>query len=133
MAMFRYRLHETLRALVDLASQAPALLTARLADPRATAGFFVMARGRIQGVVEDKDASEEQRRIEEINTGVLAAPAEDLQAYLPQVGNENQQGEYYLPDILGLAVADGIAVAGVEAGSEMDILGVNDRVQLNPG
>ena len=122
---------ESLRALVDLAATAPALLTARLADPGGYGRIIRDGLGAIQGVVEDKDASEEQRKIDEINTGVLAAPAAALATYLPQVGNQNQQGEYYLPDILAQAVADGIAVAGVEAGSEMDVLGVNDRVQLN--
>jgi bifunctional UDP-N-acetylglucosamine pyrophosphorylase/glucosamine-1-phosphate N-acetyltransferase len=122
---------ESLRALVDLAASGPALLTARLADPQGYGRILRDGEGAIQGVVEDKDASPEQRRIDEINTGVLAAPAAALATYLPQVGNQNQQGEYYLPDILALAVADGIPVAGVEAGSEMDVLGVNDRVQLN--
>jgi len=83
------------------------------------------------GVVEDKDASAEQHCIQEINTGLLAAPAEDFRAYLPRVKNENRQGEYYLPDILGLAVAEGKVVASSQAGSELEILGVNDRVQLN--
>jgi len=122
---------ESLQALVDLAATGPALLTARLADPHGYGRILRDGQGAIQGVVEDKDASQEQRKIDEINTGVLAAPAAALATYLPQVGNQNQQGEYYLPDILALAVADGIAVAGVEAGSEMDVLGVNDRVQLN--
>ena len=122
---------ESLRALVDLAASGPALLTARLADPRGYGRILRDGEGAIQAVVEDKDASAEQRKIDEINTGVLAAPAAALATYLPQVGNQNQQGEYYLPDILALAVADGVTVAGVEAVSEMDVLGVNDRVQLN--
>jgi len=82
-------------------------------------------------VVEHKDATAAQRAICEINTGVLAAPAADLLKYLPQVNNQNQQGEYYLPDILSLAVDEGRPVACSQAASELEILGVNDRVQLN--
>ena len=63
--------------------------------------------GALIGVVEEKDASEFQRKIREVNTGVLASPAGDLREYLPRVNNDNSQGEYYLPDILALAVGAG--------------------------
>lgn len=122
---------DSLRALVVRAAIGPALLTARLADPAGYGRVLRDGDGAIQCVVEDKDASDEQRAVDEINTGVLAAPASALNSYLPRVGNENQQGEYYLPDILSLAVAEGVPVASVEAGAEMDVQGVNDRVQLN--
>jgi bifunctional UDP-N-acetylglucosamine pyrophosphorylase/glucosamine-1-phosphate N-acetyltransferase len=82
-------------------------------------------------VVEDKDATAEQRLVQEINTGLLAAPARDFQAYLPRVDNQNQLGEYYLPDIIRLAVAEGKSVASCTVASELEILGVNDRVQLS--
>jgi len=121
----------TLERLVELAQAGPALLTARLEDPR---GYGRILRGEgnaLVGVVEDKDASEDQRGIAEVNTGLLAAPCSDLAKYLPRVDNSNRQGEYYLPDILGLAVAEGRAVATCEAAAELEILGVNDRVQLN--
>jgi bifunctional UDP-N-acetylglucosamine pyrophosphorylase/glucosamine-1-phosphate N-acetyltransferase len=81
--------------------------------------------------VEEKDATDEQRVIREINTGVLAAPAALLKEYLPLVGSDNKQREYYLPDILGLAVSDGMLVESCEVGSEIEAMGVNDRVQLN--
>ena len=122
---------DSLRALVGLAALTPALLTARLADPGGYGRVLRDVDGAIQCVVEDKDASDQQREINEINTGVLAAPAGVLNAYLPRVGNDNQQGEYYLPDILSLAVADGLPIASVEAATEMDVQGVNDRLQLN--
>ena len=83
------------------------------------------------GVVEHKDASPEQLLIDEINSGVLAAPAEDLNRYLPAVGNANSQGEYYLPDVLAMAVQEGRVVTGQLAESELEILGVNDRLQLS--
>lgn len=121
----------TLQNLVAQAGQAPALLTAVLADPHGYGRILRDDAGALIGVVEDKDATEQQRAIGEINTGLLAAPARDLMEYLPRVGNANQQGEYYLPDILSLAVADGKVVASSVAGSELEIVGVNDRVQLN--
>jgi bifunctional UDP-N-acetylglucosamine pyrophosphorylase/glucosamine-1-phosphate N-acetyltransferase len=121
---------ETLRQLVGQAGGAPALLTASLADPAGYGRIVRDADGRLLRVVEDRDCTEQERAIAEINTGVLAAPAGDLLAYLPRVGNDNRQGEHYLPDVLELAVADGKQVATASAGSEMEILGVNDRVQL---
>ena len=121
----------TLEKLVAQAAEGPALLTARFADPAGYGRILRDSTGALLGVVEDKDASEDQRAINEVNTGVLAAPARDLQRYLPRVGNDNKQGEYYLPDILAMTVAEGRPVASCEAGSEIEVLGVNDRVQLN--
>jgi len=120
----------TLRALLERAADGPALLTATVADPAGYGRILRDGRDALQAVVEDRDATAEQRAIAEINTGILAAPAQLLRELLPRVGNANAQGEYYLPDILALAVADGIAVATVEAPSAMDILGVNDCSQL---
>ena len=119
----------TLRALADAAAAGPALLTARVADPAGYGRVLRDASGRLAGVVEHKDASREQLAIDEINTGVLAAPAADFRHYLPQVGNDNSQGEYYLPDLLALAVADGRDVASCTVASEMEVLGINDRLQ----
>ncbi|MEH6635368.1 MAG: bifunctional UDP-N-acetylglucosamine diphosphorylase/glucosamine-1-phosphate N-acetyltransferase GlmU [Halioglobus sp.] len=122
---------ETLSSLVAMAQQAPALLTARIAAPAGYGRILRDDSGVLLAVVEDKDASASQRGIAEINTGVMAAPAKDLLHYLPLVGNENKQGEYYLPDVLSLAVADGKTIGSVVAQTEMEITGVNDRVQLN--
>ncbi len=122
---------DTLQALVEKAITAPALLTAQVTDP---AGYGRILRGddnSVLGVVEHKDANQEQLLINEINTGVLAAPAADLKHYLPAVGNANSQGEYYLPDVLAMAVADDKTVAAQMATSELEVLGVNDRLQLN--
>ena len=113
------------------ARTAPALLTAELQNPQGYGRILRDKIGALVGVVEDKDATPAQRGIREINTGLLAAPQRDFLAYLPQVGNDNQQGEYYLPDILSLAVANGKTVSSCAVESELEILGVNDRVQLN--
>ncbi|MBK6741223.1 MAG: bifunctional UDP-N-acetylglucosamine diphosphorylase/glucosamine-1-phosphate N-acetyltransferase GlmU [Haliea sp.] len=121
----------TLRQLVARAQEGPALLTATLRNPHGYGRILRDQAGALTGVVEEKDASAEQRQLQEINTGLLAAPARDLKTYLPRVDNQNQQGEYYLPDILRLAVANGKTVASCTAESELEILGVNDRVQLN--
>ncbi|QFU77655.1 UDP-N-acetylglucosamine diphosphorylase/glucosamine-1-phosphate N-acetyltransferase [Halioglobus maricola] len=122
---------ETLSELVSAATTAPAVLTARVASPAGLGRILRDNTGKLLSVVEHKDASQAELAIDEINTGVMAVPAVDLQAYLPRVGNENAQGEYYLPDVLSLAVADGRAVASCIASSELEVLGVNDRVQLN--
>lgn len=121
----------TLQALVSLAGSATALLTARLADPAGYGRILRDEKGALVGVVEHKDATAEQLAIQEINSGVMAAPAAELRAYLPAVGNDNSQGEYYLPDVLSLAVSEGKTVESCLASSELEILGVNDRLQLN--
>jgi len=121
----------TLSALVEKVRGGPALLTARVADPVGYGRVLRDERGHVTGVVEHKDAGAEELLIDEINTGVLAAPAIDLNAYLPAVGNANSQGEYYLPDVLAMAVADGKPVPAQVATSELEILGVNDRLQLS--
>ncbi len=121
----------TLQHLVEQAQEGPALLTATLQDPKGYGRILRAPDGTMVGVVEDKDATAEQRLLREINTGLLAARARDLKAYLPRVNNNNQQGEYYLPDIIPLSVADGQRMASCTAESELEILGVNDRIQLN--
>jgi bifunctional UDP-N-acetylglucosamine pyrophosphorylase/glucosamine-1-phosphate N-acetyltransferase len=121
----------TLQKLVHEAQKGPALLTAQLSDSAGYGRIIRDGAGALIGVVEDKDATEQQKQIKEINTGLMAAPHRDFMKYLPRVDNKNKQGEYYLPDILSLAVAQGIQIASCEAHSELEILGVNDRIQLN--
>jgi bifunctional UDP-N-acetylglucosamine pyrophosphorylase/glucosamine-1-phosphate N-acetyltransferase len=82
----------TLQHLVEQAQEGPALLTATLRNPQGYGRIIRGEGGALMGVVEDKDASPAQRQIQEINTGLLAAPLQDFQDYLPQVGNSNQQG-----------------------------------------
>ncbi|MBE9538631.1 MAG: bifunctional UDP-N-acetylglucosamine diphosphorylase/glucosamine-1-phosphate N-acetyltransferase GlmU [Proteobacteria bacterium] len=121
----------TLKRLVEKAQRAPALLTAVVENPYGLGRIIRGERGVLLEVVEEKDATDKQRLIEEVNTGVLAAPAADLCEYLPQVGSDNKQGEYYLPDILSLAVEAGKTIGSCEASSELEVQGVNDRAQLN--
>ncbi len=122
---------DILQRLAEAAREQPALLTAVLEEPTGYGRILRDSAGQVTGVVEEKDANPEERGIREVNTGLLAAPAPLLRALLPRVGNANRQGEYYLPDILSLHVAGGGVVCAATAASEIEILGVNDRLQLS--
>jgi len=122
---------DTLTVLTKKAGQgAFALLTARFDDPAGYGRIVRDSAGEVTHIVEDRDASDEQRGITEVNTGVIAAPVAKLRGWLPRIGNDNAQGEYYLTDALALAVADGVAVAPVIADDPAATRGVNTRAQL---
>ncbi|MBI4695103.1 MAG: bifunctional UDP-N-acetylglucosamine diphosphorylase/glucosamine-1-phosphate N-acetyltransferase GlmU [Gammaproteobacteria bacterium] len=106
------------------------LLTVVLADPTGYGRIVRDAAGEVQRIVEHKDASPAERAIAEINTGIMAVRGDYLHRWLPTLGNDNAQGEYYLTDCVALAVADGIRVAPVAAANEAEVTGVNNRVQL---
>ncbi|MDO8860122.1 bifunctional UDP-N-acetylglucosamine diphosphorylase/glucosamine-1-phosphate N-acetyltransferase GlmU [Haliea sp. E1-2-M8] len=120
-----------LQALVAAAAGAPALLTATLEDPAGYGRVLRDADGAFMAVVEHKDATDSERGVREVNTGILAAPASLLHRYLPSVDNSNQQQEYYLPDVLSLAVADGVPVQTASAANPLEVMGVNDQLQLS--
>ncbi len=121
---------QTLAELLALSGpKALALLTVRLADP-AGYGRIVRARGRVQRIVEEKDATRRELSIHECNTGVLACPARLLKRWLARVKPHNSQGEYYLTDIIAMAVKDKVAVVPLVAGELSEVLGVNDKLQL---
>lgn len=120
----------TLGALAASAVDSPALLTARLSDPTGYGRVVRNAGGDFARVVEQKDASPDELTINEVNTGVLAVPTSLLMRYLPEVGNSNAQGEYYLPDILPMAKEEGISVNTVAASDALEIEGVNTKAQL---
>lgn len=123
---------DTLRhLLVHAENGGVSVLTATLNDPSGYGRIMRDADGKLLGIVEQKDASEEQLNIREINTGFLAAPASRLRGWLERLDNSNTQREYYLTDVIAMAVADGVAVASVSVANEYEILGVNDRVQLS--
>ena len=107
-----------------------ALVTADTPTPDGMGRIVRDADGSVTAIVEDRDATDEQRAITEVNTGILAAPATLLGKLLGEVGNDNAQGEYYLTDVVGGAVAAGIPVAGLATDDPGEMLGVNDRVQL---
>lgn len=119
----------TLSELLEAASAGLAVLTSDVPDPYGY-GRILRRGGAVQGIVEEKDATPAQRRITEINTGVMAAPAKRLRAWLEKIRNDNAKREYYLTDAVRLAVRDRVAVKTVRAGSPEEVLGVNDRLQL---
>lgn len=120
---------QTLAGLVDAAKTGLALVTVKLANPTGY-GRILRSFGRVFGIVEENDASPQQKAIDEINTGLLAAPAGSLKRWIAQVRNENAKGEFYLTDIVALAVAEGVEVRTVEALDAQAVEGVNDRQQL---
>ena len=122
---------DVLADLVRIASSGnPVLLAATLDDPKGYGRVVRNAAGDFAKVVEHKDSTAAEREINEINTGVLAAKGSDLLGWLRRVSNDNVQGEYYLPDVLGLAIEDGALVSVVVTDRADEILGVNDRLQL---
>ena len=121
----------TLKAMVSLAQTQAALLTADMPDPSGLGRILRDERGFITGVVEDKDANAKQKQIRETNTGVLAAPASKLKSWLPRVKADNKQKEYYLPDIVPLALAEGSQVLSSKPEFLWEIEGINDKIQLS--
>ena len=121
---------QTLQKLLD-ASQASGIGLVTLTLPDASGyGRIVRENGNIQAIVEHKDASDEQRKIQEINTGIYCVSNAKLHQWLPKLSNNNAQGEYYLTDIVAMAIQDGLEVASVEPERAFEVEGVNDRVQL---
>jgi bifunctional UDP-N-acetylglucosamine pyrophosphorylase / glucosamine-1-phosphate N-acetyltransferase len=122
---------ETLRALLALAGpRSMGLLTAQFDDPTGYGRIVRNARGKVLRVVEQRDASAKQRRIREGNTGVLAVMAKPLKRWLARLGNSNSQGEYYLTDVIAMAVKDKFSVTPLLAPTVTEVLGVNDKLQL---
>ncbi len=121
---------ETLRALLLAAEQALAVVTVVLDAPKGYGRILRDANGAVIGIVEENDATDAQRAIREVNTGLMAAPAHLLKPWLAAIGNANSKGEYYLTDVVGFAVRDGVAVRAVSAQNPNEVEGVNDRLQL---
>ena len=120
----------TLQAVISGAQQNPIMLAAQLADPSGYGRVLRDEAGGFMAVVEQADTSESEALICEVNTGVLAAPVDQLASLLSSVSNDNAQGEYYLPDVLGLARQQGIAVEVVVTDDALEMYGVNNRAQL---
>ncbi len=121
----------TLARLLEQAAPAQlALLTVMLEDPTGYGRIVRDVAGEVQAIVEQKDASVEQRAIREGNTGILALPGARLADWLGRLSNSNAQGEYYLTDVIAMAVADGLRVATAQPEEAMEVQGANDRLQL---
>jgi bifunctional UDP-N-acetylglucosamine pyrophosphorylase/glucosamine-1-phosphate N-acetyltransferase len=118
------------RLLTKVTPDQLALLTVNLPDPTGYGRIVRDTHGSVQAIVEHKDATEAQRAICEGNTGILAVPAARLAQWLGSLSNHNAQGEYYLTDVIAMAVADGLVVATETAQDPMEVQGANDRKQL---
>ena len=120
----------TLSRVIKAAESGPVLLAASVKDPHGYGRVIRDSNGAFERVVEQKDANVDELSVCEVNTGVLAAKSQNLNSWLARVTNDNAQGEYYLPDVLGLAVSDGYSVEVVVTDDEVETQGVNDRIQL---
>ena len=121
---------ETLQGLIDVSTPTGiGLVTLTLADSTGY-GRIVRQDNKIQAIVEHKDASEEQRQIKEINTGIYCVSNAKLHEWLPKLDNNNAQGEYYLTDIVAMALADGLEISSIQPTQAFEVEGINDRIQL---
>ena len=121
----------TLQALAAAGgTDALALLTVRLADPTGYGRIVRNEVGAVECIVEQKDASPRELLIDEVNTGMLVAPFARLKTWLEQLRNNNAQGEFYLTDIVAMAVSEGMPVRTVQPSAPWETLGANDRRQL---
>jgi len=121
---------ETLALLSEYADRELCLLTVHLDDPSGYGRIVRDEHGQVTAIVEHKDADENQRRISEVNTGILAVNGGKLKTWLGRLENNNAQGEYYLTDIIAMAVNDGLAVRVSHPADPFEVLGVNSRQQL---
>ncbi|CAM2746004.1 bifunctional UDP-N-acetylglucosamine diphosphorylase/glucosamine-1-phosphate N-acetyltransferase GlmU [Legionella worsleiensis] len=126
----------TLQALLECSKSAQAhqsvlaLLVAHLEDPSGLGRIIRNNKGEIEAIVEEKDANEQEKKIKEIYTGICCAKAADLALWLPKLGNNNAQGEYYLTEIIALAVENQTPITSLTTHNHYEIQGVNNRLQL---
>lgn len=122
---------ETLIPLIEKAQRGYlGLLTVELNDPTGYGRIVRGAAGQVLRIVEEKDASREERHIREVNTGILAAPADYIRNWVQALDNDNAQGEYYLTDVIEMAVGEGIGVEAYTVYDPKEVQGVNNRLQL---
>ena len=123
---------DTITALVAQTDtpESMALVTAEVDEPSGYGRIVRDVDNAVVGIVEERDTNEVERRIREINTGIMAIPASALSAWLEEIRPDNAQGEYYLTDVIKLAVGSGYSIRTFKADNADDLLGVNDRVQL---
>ena len=121
---------ESCEKLLEQAQQQLALLTVKKPDPAGYGRIVRSATGNVHAIVEHKDASELQRAIDEVNTGIMAVASVHLASWLTRLRNDNSQGEYYLTDIVAMAVQDGVEVSAEITEDEWQVAGVNSKQDL---
>lgn len=121
---------ETIRRMTEAAeTNEMVLLTVELENPTGY-GRIKRAEGRPYAIVEEKDATDDERRIREVNTGIMLLPTARLEGWLSSLTNTNAQGEYYLTDVLALAAHEGVSIAAVQPDHVWEVEGVNSKPQL---
>jgi len=121
---------ENLKRLVEAAKGGLAVMTTEVDDPKGYGRVVRGSEGNVERIVEEKDATSAERKIREINAGFMALSAKRLAGWLGKVGNKNAQKEYYLTDIVTLAVKEGVRVVGVKVDDETEVAGVNSKGEL---
>ena len=121
---------DTLTALLDQAKDGFSLLTVKLEKPQGYGRIVRNKKGLVENITEEKDASDEIKKINEVNTGILAVKASLLKNWLSQLDNNNAQKEYYLTDVIAMAVKDNFIVHTTQPDNEYEVMGVNNRMQL---
>ncbi|NOS74979.1 MAG: bifunctional UDP-N-acetylglucosamine diphosphorylase/glucosamine-1-phosphate N-acetyltransferase GlmU [Methyloglobulus sp.] len=117
--------------LANVGDKSLGLLTVNLTDPKGYGRIIRDSSGRVQKIVEEKDASPDEKLIKEVNTGIMAVKGGKLKSWLGQLKNNNAQGEYYLTDIIEMAVGEKIKVITNQPSTEDEVMGVNNRMQLS--
>ena len=120
----------TLSVLLDeTAADELSVLTVDMIDPTGY-GRVIRESDSVIAIVEEKDAGAEEKAVKEINTGVMLCPADKLKRWLKNLSNDNAQGEYYLTDVIAMAVNDRVKVHGIKASNPVEVMGINDKKQL---
>ncbi|MGB0662749.1 MAG: bifunctional UDP-N-acetylglucosamine diphosphorylase/glucosamine-1-phosphate N-acetyltransferase GlmU [Pontibacterium sp.] len=122
---------KTMAELVAIAQAGDfGLLTVHLDDPTGYGRIVRDESENVVAIVEHKDATPEQHKITEVNTGILSVPSSKLHEWLPKLSSNNAQGEYYLTDVIAMAASEGMAIKAIHPDTEQEVQGVNNRVQL---
>lgn len=119
-----------LQKLIEYPSNGIKVLTMDVVDPKGYGRIVRDDNGSVKGIIEERDASDVQRAITEVNSGIILSPQSELMTCLQNLVSENSQNEYYLTDVFAIAYQNGIATAGVLAPTPADLEGANDRIQL---
>ncbi|MCW8901314.1 MAG: bifunctional UDP-N-acetylglucosamine diphosphorylase/glucosamine-1-phosphate N-acetyltransferase GlmU [Gammaproteobacteria bacterium] len=122
---------DTLADLLNQAADGIALLTVHLDNPQGYGRIVRDKSGKVKNITEEKDATDDVKKIHEVNTGILAVKANLLKNWLSQLNNNNAQEEYYLTDVIAMAVKDNFTVHTTQPDNEFEVMGVNNRIQLS--